>query len=168
LYPTKEKTSSIVSHKEKNLFRCIPQWRKTSSVVSHNGNKTSSVVSHNGGKSLSLWDTTEENCGVVGYNAEDYSALHPTILLCCICYKEKVILQCGILHSAEKASVKWDTVHRISFCCGVGYNGRKIPALWDTTEKKLLASRDCSPLYPTTGKNLFLCVPQRRKTFSVC
>jgi hypothetical protein len=34
---------------EKNLFRCIPQRKKTSFVVSHNG-----------GKYLPLWDTTEE------------------------------------------------------------------------------------------------------------
>jgi hypothetical protein len=26
----------------------------------------------------------KKTCGIVGHNAEDYSALHPTILLCCI------------------------------------------------------------------------------------
>jgi hypothetical protein len=63
--------------------------------------------------------------------------------------------------------VKLDTVHRISFCCGVGYNGRKIPALWDTTEKNLLAIQRLFSVVSHNGKNLFLCVPQRRKTFPV-
>jgi hypothetical protein len=160
---------------EENLFHCIPQREK----------------------SLLLYPTTEENlfhcgiqwkktCGVVGYNAEDYSVLHPTILLGCIYYEEKVIFRCGI--QSKKASVKWDTVHCISFCCGIGYNVRKIPALWDTMEKKLLAIKrlfsvvshngkkplplcptmegNSSLLYPTMEKN-FLCIPQQKKTSSV-
>ncbi len=57
LYPTTEKNlfrwipqwkkaSSVVSHNEKNLFRCIPQWRKISSSVGYNGRKPAA-----------LWDT---------------------------------------------------------------------------------------------------------------
>jgi hypothetical protein len=78
LYPTKEKRSSVVSHKEKKLFRCIPLWRKASSIVSHNEKKP-----------LPLYPTTEENrfhcgiqrkktCGVVGYNAENFSGIQYT------------------------------------------------------------------------------------------
>jgi hypothetical protein len=47
LYPTAEN----------DLFRCIPQQRKTFSIVSHNG-KNSSVVSHKGKKPLPLFPTT--------------------------------------------------------------------------------------------------------------
>ncbi len=61
---------------EENLFRCIPQRRKTSSIVSHNK-----------GKPLLLYPTTEENLfhceilrkktwGIVGYNEEDFSVLY--------------------------------------------------------------------------------------------
>jgi hypothetical protein len=81
-------------------------------------------------------------------------------------------------YSAEKVSVKWDTVHSISFCCGVGNNGRKIPALWDTPEKNLLAiqrlfsvvshnGKKPLPLCPTTEENLLRCIPQLKKTLSL-
>jgi hypothetical protein len=43
---------------EKNLFHCIQQWRKTSSVVSHKGGKPPPLYP--------LYPTTEENlfhCG---------------------------------------------------------------------------------------------------------
>jgi hypothetical protein len=53
----------------------------------------------------------------------------------CVVLITKKKLFSGVGYSVEKAAVKWDTVHHISFCCGVGYNGRKSPALWDTTEK---------------------------------
>jgi hypothetical protein len=87
-------------------------------------------------------------------------------------------------YCAEKSSVKWDTVHCISFCCGVGYNGRKIPALWDTTENIFLAVQRLfaivshsgkissfvshnrgkpSPLYPTTEKNSSFVSHNRKK-----
>ncbi len=59
------------------FLHCIPQWKKTSSFLSHNGKKplplypttekNLSVLSHNRGKYLPLWDTTEENlqcCGI--------------------------------------------------------------------------------------------------------
>jgi hypothetical protein len=40
LYPTTEKKSlPLYPTIEENLFCCIPQWEKTSSVVSHNGGK---------------------------------------------------------------------------------------------------------------------------------
>jgi hypothetical protein len=66
-----------VPHKKQNVFRCIPQWRKTSSVVFHNK------------KSLPLDPTTDENiihfgiqqkknCGIVGYNAENLSGIQYT------------------------------------------------------------------------------------------
>jgi hypothetical protein len=59
-----EKTSSIESQNEKNIFRCIPQWGKTSSVVSHNEKKT-----------LPLYPTTEENifhCGILFWTCKQY------------------------------------------------------------------------------------------------
>jgi hypothetical protein len=40
LYPATEENLLVVSHSRKQLFRYIPQRKKTSSVVSHNGNKT--------------------------------------------------------------------------------------------------------------------------------
>jgi hypothetical protein len=62
---------------EENLFHCIPQRRKTSSIVLHNR-----------GKPLPLYPTIEENlfhcgiprkktCSVALYNGEDFSVLYP-------------------------------------------------------------------------------------------
>ncbi len=135
LYPTMEE----------NLFHCIPQWKKTSSIVSHNR-----------GKPLPLYPTMEENlfhcgiqrkktCIVMGYNAEYFSVLYTLMqknsivlsyssVLLYLKSKKKMLLS-GVGYSAEKASMLWDTVHRIRFCCGVGYNRRKTPVLWNTTEK---------------------------------
>jgi hypothetical protein len=68
-----------------------------------------------------------------------------------------MLLSC-VEYSAEKASVLWDTVHRIRFCCGVGYNGRKTPALEDTTEKNTSIishyGRKTPALWDRTRKNL--------------
>jgi hypothetical protein len=104
---------------KKNLFRCIPQQKKTSFIESHNG-----------GKPLPLYPTTEENlfhcgiklkktCGVVGDNAEDFSVFHPTILHCCIYYKENVILRCGIQCRKSFRIVGYSTTHKILLWCRI-------------------------------------------------
>jgi hypothetical protein len=124
------------------MFPCIPQRKKTSSVVYHNG-----------GKPLSLYPTTEGNifhcgiqrkktCGVVGYNAEDFSVLDPTILLCCI--------------------VGYSTSRKILLWCRIQW--KKTPALWDTTEKNLLAIVRFFSVVSHNGKNHFCCILKRRKT----
>jgi hypothetical protein len=79
--------------------------------------------------------------------------------------RKKGILRCGI--QCRKSFYEVVTVHCIRFSCGVGYNRRKIPALCDTMEKNLLAIQRLFSIVSHNGKNLFLCVPQRRKTFSV-
>ncbi len=138
LYPTMEKKPfPLYPIMEENLLRCIPQRRKTFSVVAHNG-----------GKSLPLWGTTEENlrrCGiqcwrffcVVSLNTEKSHL----ILLCCIYYEENVIVRCGIQHG--KASVLWDPVYCLRFCWGVEHNERKL-LHWGIQRKKTLL------LYPIT------------------
>jgi hypothetical protein len=136
----------------KNLFCCIKQRRKISSIVRYYGRKP-----------VSLWDTMQK-----------------IILPCipqffCVVFITKKKLFFGVGYSAEKASVKWDTVHCISFCCGVGYNGRKIPELWDPMEKNLSAiqrlfsvvshnRKKPLPLCSTTKENLLRCIPQWKKT----
>jgi hypothetical protein len=71
---TEERYPALWDTTEKNLFailtvfRCIPQRKKSSSVVSHNGGKpsplyptaekNSSVISHNGKKPVPLYPTT--------------------------------------------------------------------------------------------------------------
>jgi hypothetical protein len=73
-----------------------------------------------------LYPTMEENlfhlgiqqkktCGVVGYNAEDFSVLYPlmqknSILLCCIYYEENVIV-----------GMVWDRARKNLLCCGIQY-----------------------------------------------
>jgi hypothetical protein len=150
---------------EENLFRCITQRKKTSSVASHNG-----------GKYLSLWDTTEEIllwdtmrkiflcwipqffcvvlwdaahrirfCCGVGYNGRNTSALcdttekkivsHPEILLRCIPQREKT------------SSI-------------VSYNGGKPSPMFPTTKKK-------SSVVSHNGKNLFSCIPQQQKNLKL-
>ncbi len=72
------KISCVVGYNRKKsvchleiVFRCIPQRKKSSSVVSHNGGKpsplyptaekNSSVKSHNGKKPVPLYPTTAKN-----------------------------------------------------------------------------------------------------------
>ncbi len=182
---------------EFSLHSCIPQWRKTSSVVSHNGKKH-----------LLLYPTMEENlfhcgiqlkktCGVVGYNVEDYSALHPTILLCCIYYKEKVILRSGIQCRKSFYEVGYRTPHKLLLWCRiqrkknscvVGYNRKNLLAIQrlfsivshygkKTTSFVSQNRGKPSPLYPTTEKDssfvshnrkiLFHGVLQRQKNFKL-
>jgi hypothetical protein len=130
---------------EKNLFCCIPQQKKTCSVVSHEGKKP-----------LPLYSTTEENIFHLGYNGRKPAAMWATMRKIFLCWIPQ--LYCVVL---------WDRAHRIRFCCDVGYNGRKTPALWDTMEKNLLAILRFFSVVSHNGKNLFRCIPQRRKTFSV-
>ncbi len=112
---------------------------------------------------MELWDTMRK------------IFLHCIPQFFCVVFITKNTLFSGVGYRAEKASVKWDTVHCIRFCCGVGYNGRKIPALWDTMEKNLLAiqrlfsivshnGKKPLPLCPTTEENLLRYIPQRKKT----
>ncbi len=72
LYPTPQQNLVQCTVSQKNLQHCIPQHRKFSSVVSHNGRYF-----------LPLWDTTEEvffRCGIqqkklssiVGYNGRGF------------------------------------------------------------------------------------------------
>jgi hypothetical protein len=135
---------------EKNLFRCIPQCRKTSSIVCDKGGKpplyptTEEILFHCG--------ITEENlrrCGIqcgrffcaVSINAEKF---HCSFLFFCVVFITKKMSFSSVGYNMEKAFVFWDTVHCIRFFYGVGYNGRTAPALWDTTKKNHLC---CIPLW---------------------
>ncbi len=74
LYPTMEKTSSFVSHNEKNLFRCIPQWRKIFSIVGYNERKPAALWD----TMLKIfWDTVHciRFCCGVGYNGSKMSCI---------------------------------------------------------------------------------------------
>jgi hypothetical protein len=110
---------------EENLFHCIPERRKTSSIVSYNG-----------GKPLPMYPTTEENlfhfgiqrkksCCVVGYNAKGFSVLWETvhhIRFCCgLGYNGRKLLHCRV-QQKKNTSI-------------ISHYGRKTPVLWDTTEK---------------------------------
>jgi hypothetical protein len=132
LYPTMEK----------NIFRCIAQWRKTSSVVSNNR-----------GKYLPLWDTMEEILRRCGYNAEDFSVLDPKILLCCIAgysTPQKILLGCRIQRKKNPSVV--------------GYNRKKIVSHPEIFLRCIPQRKKPLPLYPTTEQNLLCCI---NKTFSV-
>ncbi len=136
------------------------------SIVSHNGKKplplyptmekTSSVISHNEGKLLPLYPTMKKNhfhcipqqrkiSSIVGYNGRKPAALWDTMLKIFLGYStlHKILLMC-------RTQRKKNFLH-----CGIQWN------------KICLPSWDCSPLYPTTEKILFCCIPQCRKTFSV-
>jgi hypothetical protein len=66
----------------------------------------------------------------------------------------------------EKTVPVWDTMKK--HFCFVGYNRRKFVmkhpeiVLWYIPHR-----RKPLPLYPTPEKNLFRCIPQRRKTSSI-
>jgi hypothetical protein len=139
---------------EENLFCRIPQ-REKPLLLYPTTEEIYSIAGYNGRKPVALWDTMRK------------IFLHCIPKFFCVVFFTKKKLFSVVGYSAEKASVKWDTVHCIRFCCGVGYNGRKILALWDTTEKNLLAIQRLFSVVSHNRKNLFLCVPQRRKTFSV-
>ncbi len=148
---------------EENLFHCIPQQEKTSSVVSHSG-----------GKSPPLWDTMEENqwrCGIqcgrlfciASHNSsvlhllqrKSYSPLWDTV--------QKKLLWVG--YSTPHKLLLWCRIQREKNSCVVG-----------TMEKNLLAiqrlffivSRNGKkplPLCPTMEENLLRCIPKRKKLF---
>ncbi len=139
---------------EENLFHCIPQHKKP----------------------FPLYPTTEENLfhyeihwkktsGVVGYNGQDFSMLHPTIFLWCIYYDENVILQCGIQRRKIFCVVGYNTLHKkILLWCRL--QQKKNSCVWDTTEKNLLAILRLFSVVSHNRKNLFRCIPHQRKTFS--
>ncbi len=155
LYPTMEE----------NLFCCIPQQKKP----------------------LSLYPTTEENlflcgrqrkktCGAVGYNAEDFSVLHPTILLCCVYYEENVILRCGIQHIKSFCVAGYSTLHKILLWCWiqqkknsciVGYNVKKFFGHPEIFLCCIPQRKKPLPVYSTTEENLPRCIPQWEKNLSL-
>ncbi len=145
LYPTTEK----------NLFRCIPKWKKPLPLYPtmeesffpciSQLKKTFSVVSHNRGKYLPLWDTTQENLW-------------------------RCWIQCGRFF--------WDTVHCIRFCCGEGSNGRNVSCVVGYNRKIFVCHLEnvfrCIPqrkisssVVSHNGKKLSCYIPQRKKTSSV-
>ncbi len=130
------------------------------------------VVSHNGKKHLLLYPTTEENllhcgiqlkktCGIVGYNVKDYSALHPTILLCCIYYNEKVILRRGILCRKSFCEVGYRTPHKLLLWCRIQW--KKNSCIVGYNRKNLLAIQRLFFIVSHNGKKTLLCVPEWRK-----
>jgi hypothetical protein len=91
--------------------------------------------------------------------------------------KKKMLLS-GVGYSAEKASMLWDTVHRIRFCCGVGYNRRKNSCLVEYNRKNhfhyisLQKKNSCvvgynGKKYVSHPEIVVHCIPQRKKTSSV-
>jgi hypothetical protein len=72
------------------FFRCIPQWKRFSSVVGYNGIglRFSSVVGYNG-RGFPLFGTQWRRfSAIVGYNGEGFPLLLDTM--------EEVFLHCGI------------------------------------------------------------------------
>ncbi len=141
LYPTTEK----------NLFRCIPKWKKISSVVSHNG-----------GKYLPLWDTMEENLRRCGIQCGRFfwDTVHCIRFCCGEGYSGRMI-SCVVGYNRKKlfAMLRLFSV--------VSHNGKNPLLLYPTTEENLLR---CIPqrkktllLYPTTEKNLFRFIQQWQK-----
>jgi hypothetical protein len=105
---------------EKNLFRCIPKCKKTSSVVSHNEKKP-----------LPLYPTMEENIFHCGIQQKKYVlrcgfhwkkiVCHPEIFFCCIPQQK---ITSSVRPTAEKNSSV------------ISHNGKKLLPLYPTTAKK--------------------------------
>ncbi len=104
---------------EEDLFHCIPQRRKTSSIVSHNG-----------GKYLLLWDTTEENLRRCGIQGERFfwDTVHRIRFCRCVGY------------NIRKTPALWDTMEKnllaiLRLFSVVSYNRKKPFLLYPTTKK---------------------------------
>jgi hypothetical protein len=96
--PQRKKTSSVVSQNGKKPFRCIPQQKKTSSIVSHNEKTLFRCIPQ--------W---RKISSILGYNVRKptalletmgkiflgYSTLHK-ILLWCRKQRKNNVLGCGI------------------------------------------------------------------------
>ncbi len=143
LYPTTEK----------NLFRCIPKWKKTSFVVYHNGGKLfplypttkknlfrcipqwreiSSIVGYKGRKPAALWDTMR--IFFLGY-----SILHKILLWCRIQRKKKI--SCVVGYNRKKFVCHPEIVlrcipQRKKSSSVVSHNGGKLSPSYPTTAKK--------------------------------
>jgi hypothetical protein len=87
----------------------------------------------------------KKTCSVMGYNAEDFSVLDPSFLLCCI-----------VGYSTPHKILLWCRIQRKKISFVVGYNG-----------KKLLPILRFFSVVSHNGKNLFCGIPQQRKTFSI-
>ncbi len=164
LYPTMEK----------NLFRYIPQWKKPLPLYPTmeesffrcipQRKKTSFNESPNGGKYLPLWDTTEENlrrCGI-----QCWRFFWDTVHCTRFCW--------GVGYNGMKNFLRlWDTIEKNLFAIlrlfsVVSHNGEKIlfcciPQRRKTFSVVSHSRKKTLPLYPTTGKNLFHCIPRREK-----
>jgi hypothetical protein len=126
---------------EESFFRCIPQRKKTSSIVSHNG-----------GKYLPLWDTTEENLRRCGIQCGRFfwDTVHCTRFCCGIGYNGRKV-SCVVGYNRKKFVCHHEIVlrcipQRKKSSSFVSHNGGKP-----------------SPLYPTAEKKIFRCIPQRKK-----
>ena len=142
LYPTMEKTSSVVSHNggkflplypttKKNLFRCIPQRRKISSIVGYNRRKPAA-----------LWDTMLKI--FLGY-----STLHKILWRGRI-QRKKNFLHCGI---------QWNKICLPSWDCS-----RCIPQRKKSSSVVSHNVGKPSPLYPTAEKNSSVVSHNGKKT----
>ncbi len=134
-----------------SFFRCIPQPKKTFSVVSHNR-----------GKYLPLWDTTEENLRRCGIQCGKFflDTVHCIRFCCGEGYNGRKI-SCVVGYNRKKF------VSILRLFSVVSHNGKNPLLLYPTTEENLLhfipQRKKTLLLYPTTEKNLFRCIPQRQK-----
>jgi hypothetical protein len=121
-------------------------------------------VGYNGEDFPTLWDTTEEDFSVIGYNGEQSQDGKQILFycipqcrkffFCCILHFNRIL--CSVLslrkifsivsHNAAGFLPLYPTMEDIFLRCGiqwkrfifvVGYNRRSFPPLWDTTEEVL-------------------------------
>ncbi len=141
---------------EKNLYHCILHWRESFFRCIPQRKKTSSVVSHNGGKYLPLWDTTEENlrrceiqCGRFFWDT-----IHCTRFCCGVGYNGRKI-SCVVGYNRKKFVCNPEPV----LCCIP--QGKKILFCYIQQRRKTFS------VVSHNGKKLFCYIPQRKKTSSV-
>jgi hypothetical protein len=141
LYPTTEKTSSIVFHNggkllplyptsEENIFHCGIQWKKTCGVVGYNaedflGYSTLHKIL------LRCRIQRKKNFLHVGYNRTKF-VCHPEIVLCCIPHQKKS--SSVVSHNIGKPSPLYPTAEK-NFSV-VSHNGKKSLSLYPTKAKK--------------------------------
>ncbi len=147
-----EKTSSVVSHNggkflplypttKKNLFRCIPQRRKISSIVGYNRRKPAALLDTM--LKIFLGYSTlhmillrcriqqKKNFLIVGYNRKTF-VCHPEIVLRCIPQRKKS--SSVVSHNVGKPSPLYPTAEKNSSV--VSHNRKKPLSLYPTTTKK--------------------------------
>jgi hypothetical protein len=155
-YPTPQQNLMQFTVSQKNLPHCIPQRRRFSSVVSHNGRyfpplwdttgevffhcgiqrkKLPSIVGYNGRGFFPFWDTTEEFFSIVGYNGKKIIQRRMIFLnsKCLALPSNKNLGQNLLLGTVkpirgknEKWKIIWLTNDKIFF------------PLWDTTQQRFL------------------------------